>query len=486
MRWIHRYVARRVALGAALLAAGGATLVGVGMDAFFARDVDETIRGALLLLALFGGAATVTIVAAGTAIVVERLLSRPVRELTQLVAAAEKGRWLTRARSGREDELGELARAFDRLCETVTDLSVAVIDNDRELAWTRRELRLAEVLSLLFELSQSITAGEDFDATLAGLPAKVSPVIGVDEMAILLHDDKRFVIRAGIGFGPETEVIGLSFPEDDPICGLVARTGEPLRIADTTKDPRYSHFQGKHVSAGAFICVPMRAPGKPRLLGVFSVLRRHPEGGAAAEFSEADLRLLTSLASYTALALAHAEATQRVRDLAVTDELTGLANRRHLMAEATREAVRAERTGEPLSALMIDLDHFKRVNDERGHLVGDSVLRAVAGALAAGVRKTDRCARYGGEEFVVLLPSSPKADALAVAEKLRASVAALAPDGISVTVSIGVASLPADAPTAERLLDAADQALLAAKRAGRDRVVAAPEASGRAPALSAG
>jgi diguanylate cyclase (GGDEF)-like protein len=296
-------------------------------------------------------------------------------------------------------------------------------------------------------------------------------------------------VRAGVGFRPGEEVLGTSFGEDDPICGWVARTGEPLIIPDTSKDERYSHFDGKHVSAGAFVCVPMRAPHptKPRLIGVFSVMRRHPAGAAAAEFSDADVRLLSSLASYTALALAHAEATQRIRDLAVTDELTGLANRRHLMAEATREAVRAERTGEPLSALMIDLDHFKRVNDERGHLVGDAVLRAVATTLAGGVRKTDRCARYGGEEFVVLLPSSPKADALAVAEKLRASVAALAPGGIGVTVSIGVASLPEDASSAERLFDAADQALLQAKRAGRDRVVAAEApATSRAPALSAG
>jgi diguanylate cyclase (GGDEF)-like protein len=474
MSWIRRFIARRVALYAALLAAGGATLVGVAMVAFFARDVHASLRAQLLVLAITGGAATVAIVAAGTAIVVERLLARPVRDLTRAVTFAEKGRWLARARSERVDELGELARAFDRLCETVTDLSVAVIDNDRELAWSRRELRLAEALTLLFELSQSLTAADDFETTLAAIPARVAPVIGVDEMVILLHDASRggFVVRAGFGAG--NDVLGVTFPDDDPICGAVARTGEPLRIDDTAHDPRYTNFQGKHVSAGAFVCVPMRAPGKSRLVGVFSVLRRNPAEGTAAEFGDGDVRLLTSLASYTALALVHAEATQRIRDLADTDELTGLANRRHLMSETAREVVRADRTGEPLSALMIDLDHFKRINDERGHLVGDIVLRAVAQALAATVRKTDRCARYGGEEFVVILPASPKPDAMAVAEKLRQTVADLAPEGIPVTVSIGVASLPTDATTAERLLDAADQALLLAKRAGRDRVEAAP------------
>ena len=475
--WIGRSVARRVALRVTVLAALSSTLVGLVVAFLIARGAPAEVQERLIVLALVGGAATVAIVAIFTGIAVEILLARPLRQLTRSVMDAEKGRWRGRARVGRDDELGELARAFNRLCEHVTDLSVAVIDSDRELAWSRRELRLAEALSLLFEISQTITAG-DFETTVAAIPAKVAPVIGVDEMAILVHDEARhaFVVRAGAGFAAGEEVVGVGFAEDDSICGTVARTGEPLRIADTTKDPRYSNFQGRHVSAGSFVCVPMHAPtgaGKPRLIGMFSVLRRHTEGGAAAEFTLADLRLLTSLASYTGLALAHAEATQRIRDLAVTDELTGLANRRHLMTEAARESERAARQGAPLSALMIDIDHFKLINDSRGHLVGDQVLRQVARTLALGVRRTDLAARYGGEEFVVLLPGSPKEDAVQVAEKLRAAILDLEPAGMSATISIGVATLPDDAASAERLLDAADQALLLAKRAGRNRVVAA-------------
>src|SRR5262249_20789964 len=225
------------------------------------------------------------------------------------------------------------------------------------------------------------------------------------------------------------DVLGVSFGRDDELSGVAAATGAPIVIADTARDRRYSHFRGRHPQDGAFACVPMVLHG--RVTGVFNVLRREP-------FAEAGLGLLTSLASYTALALAHGNATQKLRAAARTDELTGVANRRLLGERVAAELARMRRTGKPLAVLMLDLDHFKRVNDELGHKRGDRVLHAVAQALLHNVRRIDTVARYGGEEFVILLPDTTREHALVVADKLRATAAELVHEGLTVTISIGL------------------------------------------------
>lgn len=472
--WLKRSVGRRVAALSALL---GALLVAavvlVGLKILLV-DQPADVRREFTQVAVIAGGAAVVVVAIGTWLLIERLLSGALRDLTRVVRAAEKRQYLARARSDRTDEIGELSRAFDQLCSTITDLSAAMIDSDRELAWTKRELQLKEALSLLFELGQTINAESDLGSVLRAIPAKVAPALGYEEMAILLYDDRTgsLVVQSTFGFPPGDDVIGMTFAVNEGIVGIVAATGAPLVINDTAADQRYLHYKGKHTTDGAFVCVPMKLQGK--LLGVFNVLRPH-----AGSFHDEDVRLLGSLASYSALAIAHAETTLRLHDLSVTDELTGVANRRLLIERLAREVERARRSERPLSALMVDLDHFKRVNDELGHLRGDDVLRGIARVLAENVRRLDTVGRYGGEEFALLLPDSPRAQALLVAEKLRSAVTEIAPGGVRLTVSVGVATLPDDATTGEALIDAADRALLAAKRAGRDRVVAYEPSLGR-------
>jgi diguanylate cyclase (GGDEF)-like protein len=163
--------------------------------------------------------------------------------------------------------------------------------------------------------------------------------------------------------------------------------------------------------------------------------------------------------------------TQR---LAVTDELTGLANRRKFREELARELERSRRFGLELALLMLDIDHFKQVNDTHGHPVGDQVLQAIAAVLGGGLRNIDLACRFGGEEFALLLPATPGADAVNVAERLRATVAdqPLGPDGeLVVTLSAGVASYPTDGETAAELVRVADMRLYAAKQGGRNRVI---------------
>lgn len=174
------------------------------------------------------------------------------------------------------------------------------------------------------------------------------------------------------------------------------------------------------------------------------------------------------------------EANERLRELAIRDPLTGVFNRRHWHGLLDVELDRSRRYHHTVSLIIADVDHFKKINDRYGHVVGDRVLIAVAEALAAGVRGPDAVARFGGEEFVVLLPETGLAEAVTVAERLQDGVSALAFEGLDdleVRVSFGVAETHGvDAIDADAFVAAADGALYEAKRTGRDRVVAAARA----------
>ncbi len=164
---------------------------------------------------------------------------------------------------------------------------------------------------------------------------------------------------------------------------------------------------------------------------------------------------------------------ETVRRLAVTDDLTGLPNHRRFKEELGREVARHLRFDEPMCLVFLDIDHFKKINDTYGHAEGDQVLRDIARELQLGVRAVDTPCRYGGEEFGVILPSTEITAAVAVAERLRAAVAAqpMGKEGQRVTLSAGVAILPADGTTSQELLECADARLYRAKETGRNRVV---------------
>jgi len=175
-----------------------------------------------------------------------------------------------------------------------------------------------------------------------------------------------------------------------------------------------------------------------------------------------------------------AEANARLAQLAVTDGLTGLYNHRHFHERLTLEVERSQRSGLPLSLLMLDVDHFKQFNDTFGHPSGDEVLRQLARVLGDTRRANDVVARYGGEEFAVILVDTPKFTAAKVAERVRERIydndfSEAAPRAGRLSVSIGVATFPDDGADVEALVRSADTALYAAKRAGRNRVVLATE-----------
>ena len=199
-----------------------------------------------------------------------------------------------------------------------------------------------------------------------------------------------------------------------------------------------------------------------RVLSVYAATIRTPQGGVVG--SAALIRDITE----------EKRLEERLRRLSTTDGLTGLFNRRHLDETLATEMERALRYNAPLSIMMFDVDHFKRFNDEHGHDQGDRVLQAIAQSLQEHVRKVDVPCRYGGEEFLAILPGTSQAGAIIVAERLRHAIEQMEVDGLKVTISIGVATVPdLEVKTPATLVEAADAALYRAKRAGRNQVIAA-------------
>jgi diguanylate cyclase (GGDEF)-like protein len=195
--------------------------------------------------------------------------------------------------------------------------------------------------------------------------------------------------------------------------------------------------------------------------------------------TEDDCRALEYFAQQCAMAVAESRRLQAALEEAVTDELTGLVNRRGLLERAPTMVEHARRTSSQLAALFVDIDNFKDINDSFGHAFGDEVIAAVASAVSRRLRRDDLVARFGGEEFVALLPDTPVEEAVALAEEVRRIVAsselvAMHPP-LRVRVSVGVAALGPGQDT-RKLLASADSALYRAKRTGRDRVCVAPTA----------
>lgn len=239
---------------------------------------------------------------------------------------------------------------------------------------------------------------------------------------------------------------------------------------------RCDHAEG----ATTCLCVPMQARGE-----VYGVLQFHP--GAPAALPPPRAELAQALADGVSLALANLALREKLRNQALRDELTGLYNRRFLEETLPRLVAHAERRQVPISVLMLDLDHFKQVNDRYGHSVGDAVLREVGGLLQARLRRMDVACRYGGEELMVLMPDCAAQDALMRANDICAMVRGLhdrADNSLPpVTVSIGVAAWPEHGEQMGKVIEAADAALYAAKHAGRDRAI---PAEATMPALIAG
>lgn len=285
-----------------------------------------------------------------------------------------------------------------------------------------------------------------------------SRMFGVSISTVTFLDGHRQWFKSRVGMNDCETERGPAF------CNVALRETSPLVVTDALADERFREnpfvLGEPHIRfyAGA----PLRAPGG-QVIGTLCAMDRKPRA-----FGTADVAALTDIAAIVMDLL-------DLRMLASTDSLTGALSRRAFKQEGARALALALRHKHPLSCILFDLDHFKAVNDEHGHAVGDLVLSQSVAACRAGLRKSDLIGRIGGEEFAVLLPHTTRADAIEVAQKMRAAIAGLrilASGGpIAVTASFGVASLDRSTTDLDALLARADGALYSAKEQGRNRCV---------------
>ena len=205
------------------------------------------------------------------------------------------------------------------------------------------------------------------------------------------------------------------------------------------------------------------------------LLQIFAEGVDAEARLAAILPLSSALGDAMSLALSNIALREKLRSQALRDPLTGLYNRRYMEDSLDRYVRLATRESRKVSVVMIDLDHFKRLNDEHGHATGDAVLREAAAAIVGALRETDVACRYGGEEMIVFLPDCDLEDAANKAEQIRSRIESLSgTHGAKVSASLGVASVPSTSGTSAELIRAADTALYRAKHNGRNQVAVAP------------
>ncbi len=327
----------------------------------------------------------------------------------------------------------------------------------------------------LVETARTLQAEHDPDRILKVAATRLNEVTAADRLAIFEADWEHHRFRPRVLAGAGTE--GLTYSEislSEGITGWAFARAQPYRCADTDSHPAAATIPGTRREPESMLAIPLIA-GDQRL-GVIDIWRNGLDA-----FSEEDLERCALLGFVTAAALSNAQMYIELERRALTDALTGLFNIRWWRDMAPRVMSQSLRTGAGVGILLMDLDHFKEINDTAGHAVGDSVLRAVARALRRVVRDSDYAVRFGGEEFLVVLTNSTVDGALRVAQALQGAMTELrAPTSAltRVTASIGVAVFPDHGQELDDVVQAADQAMYQAKRDGRDRIAIAPAPSG--------
>ncbi len=319
----------------------------------------------------------------------------------------------------------------------------------------------------LAALGRELATDRALDDMLALIVERAAEALGCPRASVRLFDASSTRLLAAARYGAPMNVgHDAEFRLGEGLVGWIASEGRILRTPRADLDPRFAPRAGVTGPLGSFLGVPLVSRGE--CIGVLSAV--HPDEGYFVEEHETILTLIAALC-------APRVEVARLERLATIDPLTGVLNRRGLDVHLASHSTSAERApGVALAALMIDIDHFKRVNDEHGHAVGDEVLRHVSAILARTLRVGDAVARWGGEEFLVFLADVEPERALAIAERARSGVettpAGTSRGPLGVTVSVGLAMETGDEARAA-LIERADAALYEAKRAGRNRVVAA-------------
>ncbi|MGI8727940.1 MAG: diguanylate cyclase [Solirubrobacterales bacterium] len=373
-----------------------------------------------------------------------RALQRQIQSMLRAARKVGDGDFSHRVPVEGEDEMAGLAKEFNRMSDRLEGQVDALRSQQRELERSVRRIGEAFASGLDREALLEVVAETAVSATAA--------VAGGVRLTV-----------AG-----KTSSIATGLEGRDDLQQALERAAE---TAERKGGTATIELAGVHA-----IAHPLAGGAEDKPAAALAVARRE------APFTDGDREVLRYLSGQAAASVENIGLHERVSAQAVTDGLTGLANNRRFEQWMETEQTRRGRFGGPLSLILLDLDNFKSVNDDYGHLQGDEVLRMVASVLGNVSREVDLAARYGGEEFVMALPRTPKKGAMEAAERVRTGIERATVSGIEgnrsikVTASFGVATIPDDAEDTIGAIEAADRALYGAKRTGKNRSVDATEA----------
>ncbi len=334
-------------------------------------------------------------------------------------------------------------------------------------------------LLIFHDVARALTSQLDLDSILRAIMRQMEQFFLPEQWSLLIVDESRQDLYYAVVVGQtEVDLSDARVKVGEGLAGWVAEHGETLIIPeaepDSDRDPRLAHpSDGSRFRIRSAICMPLRS--RNRTLGVIQLFNCTVES-----LADDTIAFLHLLCDYAAIAIENARAVDRIRELTITDDCTGLYNQRHLDRVLRGESEHAKATGTPFSLIFIDLDYFKRVNDDHGHQVGSLLLAEFGQALRSMVRNADSVFRYGGDEFVIVLHEMGREEAAHFARRLhrklrRKSFRVSRHLELRVRASYGLATWPDDAEDVHNLLRAADLAMYRVKTTTRDGIALAGE-----------
>lgn len=401
---------------------------------------------ALLLLAL--------LITTGVAYVLARAITQPLDELAQGAMAISEGRFDYHIPVRSKDEVGQLAMAFNKM---TAQLSTTI----SELSWSRDQLRRS-----IQRVGETLRSTHDMKQLLESVLNTAADAVRADSAIFWAFTPTREELYPSISRGIDMDSL-VRVTVGEGAVGLVAERATPVVVpAPTAAGPRFSRNEPRFPVA---VAVPLYSHDKIR--GVLALYRTDPRK----HFADQELEMVTFLAEQGGTAIENVLLHEEAQRLSITDGLTGIWNRRYFQMQFRQVLATAARFERTFSVLMLDLDHFKKVNDTYGHRRGDEMLVEFAQRVTTMVREVDTFARYGGEEFACILTETDINGAMTTAEKIREAVrrdplGEADGEPLHLTVSIGIAAYPEHGDSFVSLIEAADRALYRAKQTGRDQV----------------
>ena len=351
------------------------------------------------------------------------------------------------------------------------DQAAIAIQNAQLFSETSRR---AEEMRILYEIGLAVTSGLGLENTVKSLYDQLKRIIPIDlfYLALVNRKEKIATFSAYDGKGKKLEIPPLSLVDQPSLTRYTLEKGSTVYIPDVrAPDAEFPHRQTVKVtrhSENTHLGIPLIQGG--RVLGVLALRAKLKDA-----YTTHQVRLVETIANQASIAMESARMFEEMQKLAVTDSLTGVYNRHYFFPYAENEMERSRRYEKHLSIILMDIDHFKKVNDQFGHQVGDQALKMVVDICLGHLRKVDVMCRFGGEEFIILLPETPKEEAGVAAQRICETIAAAhlkAENGqVSLTVSMGVTELSPEHKDINALIKMADQALYQAKAAGRNQIV---------------